>query len=702
MAAGDLQSWFLWCKWDGTNWVDESSYIKGIDDIVTVTRGRATVADDIQTGVLSATLDEVGARHIPDNPLSPLYPLVKDGVPTWFQVRHGGVTYDRHFGALAVGEPSISTNGVATASMPIQSVGLLGELAGRTMRCDFVERWLNTAETNNVDLWPLEGLSLTNIGSANGVGTVVPGPGGAGTAEVTSPDGIMLDSAITLTLAGTRGPSLNFRVSSSIANTTAIAVPFRTGDRVAAGGAPKVLIRCTDNVGGQLWAVKLVDNAGQTDLNLYDFGDNFMATLYYGFSAIGEDAGDDQWFVFSLQYIGGSQFATLRRASDSEYVYSNTVGMDARQTRGIKVGGATNMTVGAIAVSPTDDTYGWLLSPNVLTTTGQRYADMNVYADFASLTSGSRNASIWRKSISGRSAFDVLAEVARTTGSGVVEYQNQRALKFLDSDTQRLPDVAVTVDLRADSGDDIVWRKGEIPSVVTATYPGGQVTLADSTRVRSDYSVDTCAADDLTAADVAGFFLNQSRRLRITRLVIDLASGTNNLVASVMALEVGQRIRVTLGSTSTDPLVAHFGSTYVDVYAMGWTEVYGENIIRFEIDCAPADDPVEGEFDSDLRGRFTADPGSMTVTGGTAVGTTSTGTVIVTTTAGSPTVTTDATAYPITFDWNGEQVTVTSAPASSSSPQTLTITARGVAPTVARVHSGGEPFDVAYPATFTL
>ena len=54
---------------------------------------------------------------------------------------------------------------------------------------------------------------------------------------------------------------------------------------------------------------------------------------------------------------------------------------------------------------------------------------------------------------------------------------------------------------------------------------------------------------------------------------------------------------------------------------------------------------------------------------------------------------TSAGDYPLDLDINGERVTVTSAPAGSTSPQTVTIT-RGVAPTVARAHGAGEAVDV--------
>jgi hypothetical protein len=135
---------------------------------------------------------------------------------------------------------------------------------------------------------------------------------------------------------------------------------------------------------------------------------------------------------------------------------------------------------------------------------------------------------------------------------------------------------------------------------------------------------------------------------------------------------------------------------------LGVVEEYGEGVARWTIDTAPADDPAEGVFDDDTRGRFSGVPGTMTVTSGTAVSGTGTGTIVVTTGAGGVPLSNAAGDYPLTLDWSGELVTVTAAPASSTSPQTLTVTARGVAPSIARVHSAGDPIDVAYPATFTF
>jgi hypothetical protein len=142
------------------------------------------------------------------------------------------------------------------------------------------------------------------------------------------------------------------------------------------------------------------------------------------------------------------------------------------------------------------------------------------------------------------------------------------------------------------------------------------------------------------------------------------------------------------------------GYTYSDHFIQGWSEQYISTSSAWSLDIAAADAPPEGEFDSASYGRWSAD-GTMSVTGGTALGTTATGTIIVTANPGTPTFTTAAGDWPMDLDWNGERVTVTAAPAGSTSPQTLTITARGVAPSVARAHVAGEQIDVWTAATFS-
>ena len=188
---------------------------------------------------------------------------------------------------------------------------------------------------------------------------------------------------------------------------------------------------------------------------------------------------------------------------------------------------------------------------------------------------------------------------------------------------------------------------------------------------------------------------NATAKLSLEQLTVDLANTGNDLWASTLALELGVRIRLSnLPST-------YYGWTYADVYPYGWTEEWDQQRAKFTFDTEPADAPPEGYVDDATYGRTSGDSGTATVTSGTAVGTTGTGTMVVTTSTG-PALSNAAGDYPQDFDWNGERVTVTAAPAAAASPQTLTITARGVAPSVARSHSAGEPITPWLQATATL
>lgn len=721
MAYGTPSGWAFTARWDGTTFIDESLALDAAAG-VHISRGRASLADDGQPGVLSASLYNETGRYTAENPSSALYPYVQEGVLTRFSVTRGASTSFRHRGRLSVGAPDLPGGQLTDARVAVQSVGMLGTVARRRLRCDFVENWLDEAEFSSVDLFPFEGSTFENLGSATGTAALVRASSGAGRFDVAAADGVALDSAATVTASSSGvGPVLLAQTAIPSGSVNTIVFSFRTADRNATpSGADKYLAAGLKADGTVLWSIRMrINGTTQTDLNLYDSTGTFVDTLYYAFGAGGTNpaaTGDDQWFTVRWVNAASTQFLILTRSVDDVEVYSAVVSVDARDTRTVVLGGlvggtrkAGNQTAcvtasfGALVMSDSTNGFVTYLSPSGITSVQTRFADTNRYCQFASSASGTRNRDVWRKATSGRTGFDVLAELVRTTGCMVVESRtSDDSLMFLDSDVQRLPTVALTVDVDqdADGSGGFPWRKGDSASYVTATYPGGEVVYQDTTRERVDASVDTCAADSESAAEVAASLVNTSRRLRLERLVIDLATASNDLWAAAMALEVGARIRVTLGAAGS-LAATQYGVTYVDVYAVGWTEHYGQQYAFWEIDTVPADDPVEGVWDDADRGRWCAD-GTMTVTGGTAVGTTGTGTIVVTTTGTNPTWSTAAGDYPLDVDWNGERVTVTSAPAGSSSPQTLTVTARGVAPSVARVHATGEPCDVWTGAAWTI
>jgi hypothetical protein len=212
-------------------------------------------------------------------------------------------------------------------------------------------------------------------------------------------------------------------------------------------------------------------------------------------------------------------------------------------------------------------------------------------------------------------------------------------------------------------------------------------TIASATQGALAYSTwgftGSAGAQDISYSWPSG----TSTTIRENRTMV---SGTTDVVT----LRPGVRLRVT-GLPSTT-----FGYTYTDVIVEGWTLDLDEKSCVLTFDTTPADDPAPGVVGDAEYGRAGAD--SMTATGGTALTTTTTGTLVLTTAAGKPALTVDSTAYPLDLNLDGERVTVAAAPASSTSPQTVTVTARGVAPTVARAHASGASVDIWHAAQATF
>lgn len=739
MATGGPSAWKLEVDWTGTGvFVDESAYVMADDGReVVITRGRENDADDMQPGVLTATLDNAGGtpfsatqvgRFTADNPLSPLWPNVVDDVKTRFSVtRPGGTSVFRHRGRMTLSTPRLDSGDVAKAVVPIQSVGMLGQISRVPLLADWLEQMRQESETFTVDLFPFDdGVSpsartpLRNIGSGKGTGTIYRPITGVGSVTSETPEGIYADDSFVLKPSTTGiGPVVQLETSIPSGSVQSFLVSFRTADRTVAAGPDKYLLTALKADGSVLFSVRLKDNGGQTDLNLYDAAGTFLFTLYFGFApTTAAEPGDDEWFVLFGQWSGGGTNLFLRRAADSSSIFAAGIAaLDIRTLDTLVLGGLLSKKrtpgkqtqcvaarFGPAVFSSSTGSFSEYLEPDAVTNAVVRFLDYNLYCNFGSAQFGTRNRLVRRRSQSGRSGFAMLAELARTTGALIVESRtSDGSLLWFDADTQRSATVALVVDIEADAdgAGGLPMRKGDVPSSVTASWPGGSVTVTDATRVLDSDSVETCAVDTDGARDVASARMNASRRLRLENLTIDLAGATNDLWATVMGLEVGARIRVNLGAVAggvVPPLVQHYGLTFFDVYVVGWKEHYSQSQAYWVLDTVPADDPVKGQYGTGARSQFGAAPGAMTVSGGTCVGSTGTGTVVVTTASG-PALTT--TGYPRTLNWNGEHVTV-SAPGGSTSPQTLTVTARAVNGTVARAHAAGEPVNIALPAAFAM
>lgn len=289
-------------------------------------------------------------------------------------------------------------------------------------------------------------------------------------------------------------------------------------------------------------------------------------------------------------------------------------------------------------------------------------------------------------------------EHARSVSGGLITMPSG-ARRFLRAEDMRPTTVALQLEAEQDlSAPDGGWggTKEDRPTRITVTSPLGSyqvvdtATEADTGLQLEGASVATSCGSDGAARSVAGMILNNGQ----SRLVfgVDLTTTSTSKVTAAMAMRQHDRIRVTNIPAALE------GITQKDVYASGWKERYvastGECTFTFDGDIA--DDPPEARFDDADNGRFAFGDGVATVTGGTALTTTGTGTLIITT---SSVLTTDPTMYPMDLDWLGERITV-SGVGGAVSPQTVTVTARGVAPSVARVHVAGEPIEIWHAARF--
>jgi hypothetical protein len=157
-----------------------------------------------------------------------------------------------------------------------------------------------------------------------------------------------------------------------------------------------------------------------------------------------------------------------------------------------------------------------------------------------------------------------------------------------------------------------------------------------------------------------------------------------------LTLKIGDRVRL------TNLISTQFGRTYLDTYVQGWSESLNAQGYTFTFDLDAADVPSEAKFDDATYGRFAAGDGVLTLTSTIADSDVS----ISVTSTGLP-LTVLAGSYPLDLDLNGERITVASAPASATSPQTLTVT-RGVAPSIARAHTAGAAVEVYLAGKFAL
>lgn len=720
MAGGKLEIEFT----SGV-WTDVTAYVQLP---VTSGFGIENWDDDGQPGTIGFTLENYDGRFTPDNPLSPYWPNIIEGVRCRWTINHASVDYPR--GRFYIKSWTLNTADRAILStVTVAGTDKMGSLSRRTMDSDLVERYRFTTAFNSpnatwMNAWPMitsgRPRKPASVGYPERQPAVVLDPAnGRGGAAYVDPTPLSVEGAVELTPNTNLGPVLMLPTQATPANptrsftfwfrlTTNSEAPIDDFAVLAAGWSAdnqcvfRIAVSNTGVGSGQQlevhWNINpitgiatavTIDSAPNDgawhSVYVQDYTPGTNAAIFYDSGTGGADAGIYSFLLTDVTnfVIGGYVSPASNRVLKPRSVPMTVAGIMCSD------GIANNLEKyargDAIAAANTR-----FLSD---------YRNWGLFTGTYTGLTGARNV-ILTSSI-GRAITDAVQELARTvSGLAWVRYADD-TVELIDGTSMRPTAVTLTLTIGAD--DDLepgqVWRRGalENPTRQTVSSPAGDGTYISTEaelrerRDGSDISAATATAADSKA--LAAWYVRRGNRLRLSQFGVDVTTSVQDLWTFVLTqLRPGVRIRV----TGLEP--TQIGYTYRDVHVIGWSESWDEletdagvleQSCRITFNTVPADTPAEIVFDDTTQGRFDFDlqsaTGSTLTSSGTSLTITSTG----------PALATSGAEYPLYLNLDGETVQVTAAPASGTSPQTMTIV-RGALGTVARAHTSGYNVQV-YP-----
>ena len=703
--------------------VDISSQVTGW----TITRPRYTLTGGASPTQLTVELlnDPVGGvcQLSPDSPLSPYFPnMVANRLVRATAVWAGGAsTSVRFLGFVDEWKPDAGDNPPATATVTLTASCILSKHASRSTLSFYAERVLMpdaTAvyypfnEAADADTARAVSRTMTDVYD----GQVIQPRVYPGSATFNSPDGGHLtDGQIDFTRGDDNTPAPV--VLCKLRPVTGSTARYFSGwFKLAAdpkGSFGDDMLTGYDANGDLLWTFSVKVAATLVTWGLYEADGTPRVQFVTGAP---RDEGWHYWAIRPNSATSVSLFTRTKGDTGQQAFGSSVWSYDPRPVQYLVVGGRmppfrpgrnSNTFLGSISSllvqydAATD--YAGFGNPAVVgTANSARDAVTRSTAALDTLVGGAATIAFTdttpvQYGSSTANALERINLLARTIGGAVTTRPDGQRL-YLRAADMRPAAVSLTLDAEQDlSAPDGGWQgtKDERPTRQTVTGPPGTVEVIDAAREATGLrtegsSIETMAGTLSVAQSVAGQVLSAAAG-RISAFGVDVSTTSTDKTATIMALRGFQRIRISGLPTALT------GLSYVDVYQNGTTETLNaeDQSYRFQFDSDPADDPPEGVFDDAARGRFGLS--DATVTAGTCLGTTATGTVVITSASGV--LTTTVGEFTMDLNWNGEIITV-SGVGGGTSPQTVTVTARGEAPSVARVHSTGEPIDLNLPLTF--
>lgn len=726
----------------GGSFIDISTRCRTVE----INRPRGTVESPTEATTVSILLDNTpttaaeatawGAAagtagfvpFTPDNPAGAFSPnLERDRMIRVTAVWAGPSTSVRFFGWSDTWVPDMSEE-VAEATTLLTGSCVMSRYERRDLISDYGE--MITSQTNQ-DYWPydddtnatyLRGLSLdrTNIPPAQ----VIPSKDGTGSLTFGKPDGqIFVDGAATFV-----------RGDGGVTNSPVILHQLRAGAGVTLSrvsmwvrlegdfvGTADDICSAYDFYGALIWRLQAAVVSGVVQWRVLD--ENQVARTFFTTAY----PRDESWHWLSILFFDDSGTPATNLAIRDQTIPDRVVAGyvpgwprdPSKNVLYLVVGGNMNpRAAGKQANTLNGSISGPWISYQTLGTSFSQYSAANVlFTGLARSTRligygaaidaavgggvGGSDADDTPIMLTGenRTLLDARREHARTTlGKFITRPDGRRQVIVPNLTNPITPTITLSAeaDLHMPAGG---WtgERRELPTRQTVTSPAGAVTVIDagteaSTTLRlSGSDLASSAGDQATARSLA-YSQIIGGRSRLTSFGVDVTLAGTVTATQIMGLNVCDRVRISGLPTP------QLGVSFMDVYATGWTESYlgqAQSCV-FVFDTDPADDPPSAYFDDAEYGRFAEGDGGATGTGGTTIGTTTTGNLIVTST--QP-FSFSAGDYSMDLDWNGERITV-SLPGGSLSPQTFPVVARGVAPTVARVHAAGEPVEVYHAMRF--
>jgi hypothetical protein len=688
MAAGLPTAILCEIEFTAGVWTDVSSRWTEPVDIV---RGRTDSASDVQPTVITVELENNDGALTPDNPLSQYFPNVVEGKRLRIRVTKGA-TSTRFLGRITALDPELTPD-LVSSIVKVTATDKLGDLQKIPMESAL--RHMIRGEIPQ-DWFPLDGgrgagRIQTALRDGTGVFDQLVWSGTPGFGESDGPDGSACTSLVsgsTLYATNSSNPQTTGQVGVWVKlepeSPESMFLLAYLDDTISSVDYFGQLILFTSST-GKLRAIRSYNNTpfdtiydGSTDLSPVSIADGAWHFILW--DEMNSPSKRPLLFLDGVKiaepglsigsYASGIRKVRLGAGATGKttlaHVFFTTAPYNAGLARDVWAAGAPG--AGGITLSAWAD---WL----------DYWSGQTIAFDGTSTKDGTAPDS------AGKSALEVALAIARGESGILYHDYASDSIKMRLRSTTRSATVAMTIDATGDlDGAPQLARENTLRvAQATAKNGGLDISAEDSTLlaelgpVSADVEAPLSSEVELYSVASNRISIGRDQKVRFSKLTVDLVTAQTDLYAALFALLPGDRIRV-----SGSALQTHLGVTYLDGYAEGWTETIGPETFEFKPDLSSAA-VIEGVFDT---ARFAFGDGVCT---GSAV--TSSGTSLTLTWTGGVALSTSAGDYPVDLDLNGERVTISSPPAGSSSPQTVTIV-RGVAPTVARAHAAGEPVEI--------